>query len=446
MTTTATYTPGLVLASGCFDVLHPGHIAYFAECKKLGQKLVVAVTADEFVRKGPGRPMFDAESRAQAVASLRLVDEVRIVGTASAIPVIQELRPQVYVKGDEYGTSDLAGNLAAEKRAVAEYGGTFVLTDTMKGSSTRWINQHAPSWPKSASDWLQSVRAEHSMREVLAWFDTAAQARVEVYGERIIDEYVYVEPLGKSAKETLVTFQPDGTDSWEGGGAVVSAHLRAYCGEVQYRSADTSPVVKRRYVQKAFTHKVFQIVQPALFNTPHARPGRCDLVVAADFGHGLFKDTSLAHDAKWLALTCQSNSANWGFNPVTRWPQANYVVVDEQEAQLAFQRRDAAENLVERLRVHMGAEVACVTIGHRGAVFADTEGVHTVPALSEHAVDRLGAGDAFLAWTAPFVRLGAPVKLVGLIGAAAAALHVAKPGNPALERSEVVGFLKTLLA
>jgi bifunctional ADP-heptose synthase (sugar kinase/adenylyltransferase) len=280
----------------------------------------------------------------------------------------------------------------------------------------------------------------------VAWFDLVSKLTVEVYGEQIVDEYVYVEPLGKSAKETLISFAPDGADSWEGGAAIVAAHLASCCERVRYRDAGTAPVVKRRYVERAFTHKVFQTVQPQTVRAAYQKPGACDVVIAADFGHGVFwPGHPLADDARWLAITCQSNSTNWGFNPVTKWTRANYVVVDENEAQLAFQARMPAENLVERLRVALSAEVACVTIGHRGAVFASADGVQTIPALSEHAVDRLGAGDAFLAWTAPFVKVGAPVTLVGLVGACAAALHVAKPGNPPLSKAEVLGYLKGLL-
>jgi rfaE bifunctional protein nucleotidyltransferase chain/domain len=319
-----------VLASGVFEVLHAGHIAYLTECRKYGDRLIVAVTADEYVRRGPGRPMFPAEARANALASLRMVDEVRIVGSASVVPVIRELQPQVYAKGNEYGTLDLAGNLEAERSAVAEYGGSFVLADTMRGSSTRWLNQHAPNWPQHAAEWIASVHASFSLAEVVAWFDLVSKLVVEVYGEPIVDEYVYVEPLGKSAKETLISFAPDGTDSWEGGAAIVAAHLTSYCGKVRYRDAGTAPVVKRRYVERAFTHKVFQTVQPQTVRAAYQKPGACDVVVAADFGHGLFwPGHPLADDARWLAITCQSNSANWGFNPVTKWARANYVVAAE---------------------------------------------------------------------------------------------------------------------
>lgn len=442
-------TGRVVLASGVFDVLHSGHIAYLTECRKYGDKLVVAVTADEYVNKGPGRPMFTARDRAAALAALRLVDDVRVVDGPSVVSVINELHPAVYAKGQEYGTFDLAGNLQAEIAAVEDGGGTFVLTDTMRGSSTKWLNQQSRPWPKSAEAWLESVRREIGMRDVMEWFGLASTMSIAVVGEQIVDEYVYVEPLGKSAKETLVAFATDGSDRWPGGGEVVAAHMRSYCGSVTWHGGDLPAVLKRRYVQKAFTHKVFQTVQMA-----HGRGGSItleptDAVVVADFGHGLFPSQescrALLDQADWVGLTVQSNSANWGFNVVTKWPRADYVVIDENEAQLAFHRKEPGESLVTRLQMALGADVAAITMGHRGSVLVRGNEIERVPALTDHAVDRLGAGDAFLAWTAPFACREAPLKLIGLIGSAAAALHVGKPGNPPLAKAEVLGFLKAVL-
>lgn len=449
MTTgTASYSPGLVLSHGVFDVIHPGHVAYFQRCRELGDRLVVGVTADAYVAKGPGRPMFSADARAAVLRSLRMIDEVRVVDAPSAAPLIRELRPEVYAKGEEYERVDLAGHLDEERVAVEEAGGRLVFTSTMLGSSTAWINRQAPPWPAPAEAWLANVRAEHSMEEVLAWFELAKQARVEVIGERIRDEYVYVEPLGKSAKETLVSFEPDGTDAWPGGGEVVAAHLSAYCGGVRY-SGGEGYIIKRRYVQKAFTHKVFQTVEAKALRPQPVDLDEHDLAVVGDFGHGLFPDSesceAVLKQAKWLGLTVQSNSANWGFNVVTKWPRADYVVVDENEAQLAFHRREPGDRLVSRLQMALGAETAAITMGHHGSVFIQGDRVERVPALTDRAVDRLGAGDAFLAWTAPFVRLGAPLPLIGLIGSAAAALHVGKPGNPPLSKAEVLGFVKAMM-
>jgi len=66
----------VVLAHGCFDRLHPGHIKHLQEARKLGDRLGVSVTDDKFVRKGPGRPVFTTEQRVESLQALECVDEV----------------------------------------------------------------------------------------------------------------------------------------------------------------------------------------------------------------------------------------------------------------------------------------------------------------------------------------------------------------------------------
>src|SRR5690348_32464 len=91
---------GIVLAHGCWDILHIGHIRHFQEAAKLSGTLVVTVTPDRHVNKGHGRPLFNEQMRAEAVAALSCVDFVAI--NDKDIAPVEFLRPNVYVKGAEY--------------------------------------------------------------------------------------------------------------------------------------------------------------------------------------------------------------------------------------------------------------------------------------------------------------------------------------------------------
>ncbi len=119
-----------VLAGGCFDILHIGHVAHLKAARALGDRLVVALTADDFVNKGPGRPVFSENVRAELLRELRCVDEVIVSHEPVPNTVIQAVRPQVYVKGREY-----AGRLP-EQALVESLGGRVEFTDTAVFSST----------------------------------------------------------------------------------------------------------------------------------------------------------------------------------------------------------------------------------------------------------------------------------------------------------------------
>src|SRR5204862_3331113 len=92
----------VVLAHGTFDLLHVGHVRHLEAARKLGDVLVVTVTADRFVNKGPGRPVFTEWLRAEMLAALSYVDWVAINPSPDAVSAIDLIRPQFYVKGQDY--------------------------------------------------------------------------------------------------------------------------------------------------------------------------------------------------------------------------------------------------------------------------------------------------------------------------------------------------------
>jgi rfaE bifunctional protein nucleotidyltransferase chain/domain len=123
----------LVLTNGCFDLLHVGHVRYLQAARRLGDFLAVGVNADGSVRalKGPTRPLVPAAERAEVLAALACVDAVVIFDAPTAEPLVAALRPEVYVKGQDYTEATLP-----EARLVRAYGGTVTLLPTVPGAST----------------------------------------------------------------------------------------------------------------------------------------------------------------------------------------------------------------------------------------------------------------------------------------------------------------------
>ena len=118
----------VVHCHGCFDVPHIGHIRHLEQAKAMGDVLFVTITADKYVNKGPGRPFFQDEVRAESIASLTCVDFVAINYATNAADAIRAIKPTLFVKGPDYWNFDTPG-LRAEKAALAEVGGRLVFTD-----------------------------------------------------------------------------------------------------------------------------------------------------------------------------------------------------------------------------------------------------------------------------------------------------------------------------
>lgn len=124
----------IVLANGCFDLLHVGHIRYLHEARALGDTLFVGLNSDPAVRrlKGPGRPLLPATERAELLAALRDVDHVVLFDDDTADRLVARLRPHVHAKGTDYTEDSVP-----ERASVRAIGGQVAIAGDPKHHSTR---------------------------------------------------------------------------------------------------------------------------------------------------------------------------------------------------------------------------------------------------------------------------------------------------------------------
>ncbi len=123
----------IVLANGCFDILHVGHVRYLQAARARGEVLVVGINSDASVRKlkGAGRPVMGASERAEILAALAVVDHVVIFATPTVAPVIRALRPHLQAKGTDYLSRDVP-----EAPLMKAIGGNVVIVGDPKDHST----------------------------------------------------------------------------------------------------------------------------------------------------------------------------------------------------------------------------------------------------------------------------------------------------------------------
>jgi rfaE bifunctional protein nucleotidyltransferase chain/domain len=460
----------IVQCHGVFDVLHPGHILHFQAARAFGDVLVVSVTPDRFVNKGPGRPVFTDRLRLQTLAALEAVNFVVLNDTPTAVEAIHRIRPSVYVKGKDYSDrgADLTGKIHDEEHAVKTGGGEIRFTETELFSSSSLANRFFSMYSGPTQEYLTRFRKAHSADSILDSLSGLSSVKPIVIGEAILDQYTYCIPLAKSPKEFIVASRFQSEETFAGGALATANHLAGFCKEVILITAlgedpaqqdfvrsrlrpnirleaaiteDRPTIVKRRFLEPNFLTKMFEIQY--LEDTPfpaaaagdvekildRALPG-ADLLVVNDFGHGLLTEPvkrRLAAAGKFMAVNTQTNSANLGFNTITRYDRADYACIDEPELRLAA--RDKFRDLREvgrRMKDELKARVLMVTWGKSGALMFGKDGsvVHS-PALAVNVVDRIGAGDAFFAVTSPCVYKEMDPEIVSFIGNCVGALKVA---------------------
>lgn len=481
----------VVHCHGVFDLLHVGHIRHFEQAKRLGDVLVVTVTPDRYVNKGPHRPAFPERLRAEAIAALNCVDYVAINRWSLAVDTISLLRPHVYVKGAEYrdAADDRTGGIALEEAAVEAVGGRLAFTDDITFSSTSLINRQLPVFPKEVSDYLADFAARYRVDDMLGYLERARPLKVLAVGEAIIDEYQYCEAIGKSAKEPMLTVRRLSTERFAGGILAVGNHVANFCdrvGIVTFLGAENShedflresvnggvekmflyrrsspTIVKLRFVESYFFTKLFEVYEmndealdpvddAALCAQLAEHVPQYDMVVVVDFGHSMLSERAidvLCNKARFLAVNAQSNAGNLGYHTISRYGRADYVSIAEAELRLeARDRRGDVRPMVLDVARKLGCAKIAVTRGKAGCLCYDArDGFFDVPAFAGQVVDRMGAGDAFLSVTALCVAQGAPMEVVGFIGNAVGAQAVATVGHRrAIERVPLYRHIESLL-
>lgn len=136
----------IVATGGCFDLLHRGHVTLLDRARELGDLLVVCLNSDTSVRraKGPGRPMVSERDRARVLASLSSVDAVAIFDDDTPTALLERIRPDVWVKGDDYTPAQLP-----EADTVRRYGGRLMLLPLVDGYSTSRLVAASRQEPRS---------------------------------------------------------------------------------------------------------------------------------------------------------------------------------------------------------------------------------------------------------------------------------------------------------
>jgi bifunctional ADP-heptose synthase (sugar kinase/adenylyltransferase) len=320
--------------------------------------------------------------------------------------------------------------------------------------------------------------------------ERVADYRVLIVGDAIIDEYQYVLPMHKTPKENMIATRYQDRELFAGGVFAAANHVASFCKQVDvitglggsksheelirkslkpnvglrtFTRPNAPTTLKRRFVDPSYMHKLFEVyfmndepLPPDLRNDVDLAiadvASNYDVVIATDFGHGLIAPSSikaLTENARFLAVSTQSNSANLGYNLITKYPRADYICIDAPEARLAVGDRvsnagDIARRLVEE---HVECSKIIVTQGKHGCVTFEVGGiVHTIPAFAERVIDTVGAGDAFLAVTAPLVATGAEMSSIGFIGNVVGALKVEIVGHRrSIEKSVLVKAITGLL-
>jgi len=481
----------IVHCHGVFDLLHIGHIRYFEQARNFGDVLVVTVTPDRFVDKGDKRPAFTERLRAEAIASLNVVDFVAVNKWPTAEETLRVIKPDVYAKGSDFKSvdGDRTGKLALEQQVCEELGIELRFTQDIVFSSTNLINRFFSSFSKELQDYLELFRRRYSLDRILDVVDKMRRLKVLLVGDVIIDQYCYCNPLGASSKSPVLAFQYKSQDGFAGGVLAVANHLAQFVADVRlltvigqkgdYRpfiesslhphvrpdfwiQDDAPTLVKKRYLDGYTLHKLFEIYtmddsglasekDQDMQQKLRRQAPNYDMVVSADFGHGAIspalRETLVAH-SPFLAVNTQVNAGNSAMHTISTYARADYISLTERELRLDTRDQKTDLRILGcRAARRFQSQSLAVTRGRQGACMCGADGAFTVvPAFTSRAVDSVGSGDAFFAISALAIKLGEPLEIAAFLGNVAGALAIQIVGNQrAIEKPSLTKQITSLL-
>jgi len=483
----------VVLCHGCFDIVHPGHIRHLEFARQQGDILVVSLTSDSAIDKGPTRPYIPQELRAENLAALECVDYVYIDPNPTACFLLSQLQPDIYVKGREYETSD-DPRFLKERQVVESYGGKVVFSSGQPVFSSTEIIRTLPDDPDLRLARLASICQRHQidlegLGHILRQF---AGRRVVVVGDLLVDTYVHCDATGIASEAPSMSLTALREENFLGGAGIVAAHLAcmhaepfivAVVGRDEWscwaakrlgalgvdsflHPARESLVRKVRYL--ADGQKVLKVDygQPAPLDSRSERAiagalldaaNDAEAVIWCDYGYGVASDGLIAHvggplrrKANLIVADVSSRGRLLRFNGV------DLLTPTERELRTAAADFDSGlSHIAWQVLQATQAGRMLVTMGKKGLVLFDRPASDPddpewagrlyseyLPPLANADTDPLGCGDALLAATTLALASGANPMQAAYLGSVAAAIELSKQGNLPVGLEAIRKFLR----
>jgi len=471
----------VVMCHGCFDIVHPGHVRHLQHAARQGDHLLVTITGDAGVGKGDGRPLIPESLRAENLAALGCVDWVSINRDATAVDLLERLRPDVYVKGREYEHNQ-DPRFLAERSVVERHGGRIVFTSGEVVFSSTALIAAMEEMLEPVDRGLRQLVRTHDLgpATIERHLEAFADRRVLVVGEVIQDTYVACDRPNVASEGPMLSLRPMEYRHFDGGAAIVALHLaamgarpilltgldrsvesravrgrlRAAGVEVHAIEIDQAIPEKQRFL--VGTSKVVKLdlgepivldaaCQVRFLDRAESLARGCDAAIVTDYGLGLMSATQIGELTRRVRphVGVLTGDVSGRRSSLLAMERMDLICPSEAELRAAVHDYDQGLGaVVAGVLPRRGGRAAIVTMGAEGVIaFAARDGdgappdwssrlsTEHVPSLVGRVVDELGCGDALLAAATLTLVAGGSVVHASVLGSLAAAVQAERPGN-----------------
>lgn len=472
-----------VFVSGCFNVLHPGHLRLLRFAKECGDKLVVGVESDTLSGENAHIP---EKLRLEGVLANSYVDSAFIYNKNIA-DVIEQLRPDIVVKGKEH-----ENRINLEVEALQKYCGQLIFSSGESiYSSIDLLRREFDSNNKNRIDLPDEFFGRHSIekQKLIELVHKFSELTVCVIGDLIVDEYITCQALGMSQEDPTIVVTPIDSTRFIGGAAIVASHAAAMGAITDFISVvgrdevaeyaknylkiprlntllltdESRPTtLKQRYRSKGKSllrvshlhqNSISDTLKNSIFEYVEKNIKKYKLIVFSDFNYGCLpqdlveKIIILARNNKvFIAADSQSSSQ---IGDVSRFKSVDLITPTEHEARIALKNNeDGLVVLADKLGRYTAVKNIILKMGEEGVLIHNGEAVDgdwvtdKIPALNSSPRDVSGAGDSLLIASAMALALGANIWEAASLGSIAAGIQVGRVGNTPIAGRELYDGLE----
>ena len=466
------------LCHGAFDVLHYGHLSHFKEARKHVDILIVSVTADKFITKGPFQPYNNEINRTKFLLHISDIDYVYLDHNITAEKVIKGLKPNFYFKGKDYLEKDITGNLKKELMILKKNKGKIFITNTPLLSSTKIINNFYKPYKTSTEKYLRVISKKNPFNKIYNALEELKNLHFDIIGDPIIDKYVQCEMSGLTTKDPTISTIIKKTETIPGGVLAVAKIISNFVKKVNLYTYGNQHTLKKflirekniniinldsnqkiqtktRYMNSIRYEKLLQVTnfKKNLFtvNTLSKIDKKInniknDLIIC-DFGNGLLENEILKTInslKKNKYINVQTNSINFGSNLYTKYKKFLYLSLDEREWELVLGKNNLSD-IMKNLRLNK-TKSCSITKGKNGSEYFWDNKKEICPVFIEKTIDTTGCGDAYFALTSIMLRAKLNANLIPFVGNVYAGMHSQFIGNSKIiTKINFLKYIKTLL-
>ncbi|PKH00815.1 PfkB family carbohydrate kinase [Paraglaciecola sp. MB-3u-78] len=463
----------VVLVSGNFNILHPGHVRLLRFAKECGEMLVVAVNSDQIIHNPE---YLNEEHRLEVISSLEYVDRA-FISTQSVENLIKHIKPWAVVKGKEYENT-----FNPEKSVLEALGGKLIFSSGNSRSSSYSYLGNRPASADVQSDKLNGYLARHKINRdnILDIIDKISLQKVLVIGDTIVDQYVQCSAVGMSQEDPTIVVTPEESKFFLGGAGIVAGHakslgaadvsyfsvvgqdehanfvrqrLNEYCVKPFVYEDDTRPtILKTRYrvgnktllrVNEVRSHDISEALKTTIGNALKSAIDTADVVLFSDFNYGMLPqvlvDDIIAFAADKDVILAADSQTSSQVGDISRFKNMHLITPTEREIRVALKNdRDGLVILAQKLTAEAQCKNLFVTLADEGILIHNPiNDSHwdndRVKALAANPVDPAGAGDCLFAASAIAMAAGANIWEAAFIGSVAAACQVSNVGNQPID-------------